>query len=1164
MKRTIFLVAAILFMLAGISAAAAPPLTGAGPANGAAVKASLAKFPLSFIKNEGQKDGSILFYEQGSGHTTAFTRDAVALSLGKSGKAKGEGFSELITLTPVGASAFTVEAAEKQAGKVNYYMGKDPTAWKTGIPTYGAVILRGVYPGIDMKFYGNNSQLEYDLIVTPNADPAKVRLTYKGIGKLSITAAGDLEVTLKHGSVLQKKPYAYQVIDGKKVEVEGRFVLADATTYGFALGSYDRSKTLVIDPALAYSTYLGGSGYDTATAIAVSEGTGVFVAGCTMSADFPLKSARQATYGGQGDAFLTKFDFSGSNLVYSTYIGGSGEDCALSLTLNGDEAYVAGYTESKDFPVSAAYQTTYGGGEADGFIVRFNRYGTLGESTYFGGSEGDYITSISQSTSRIYVAGCTESRDFPVKGAYRTANAGDWEAFAAAFSTSLGLTCSTYLGGSSYDRAFAVAGFVGGFYVAGVTASADFPTASAYQGALQGSLNAFVTKFTGLSCDTVGYSTYLGGSTADVANAIAVDNAENAYVAGATQSSDFPVQNAYQATYGGGDWDGFLTKFGSTGNLAYSTFIGGAKSDKAMAVAIPSGPVGPYVAGYTESPDFPVKDAAQALPAGEYDAFVAKFSISGGLDYSTYLGGANWDGAFGLAVDASGHAFLTGYTTSQDFPVLYAFQAAPGGSNKASAFVAMLNNPALSWALSVSKPGAGSGTVTSADSGINCGSTCSANYSDGTAVTLTATAATGSTLTGWTGCDVVSGSTCRVSVIAARSVNANFGLIPEALTATMNGTGNGGLAATGLTCTGATCTGTYNYGDSVTITATAATGSGFTNWTGCDSVGAAAKINAAKVGSAKVTAVKVSAAKSAALKKGSPAAIAGKTAGATTSTCTVSMTAAKNVTATFTLDTETLTATMAGTGSGTLTATGSGIACTGFTCTGTYNYGDSVTITAAAATGSTFTGWTGCDSTSGTTCTVSMISNKSVTATFAADCAYTINPISRSFTYKGASALITIKATGTNCVKPAVYEGEAWLTTNMSSWANNKGTLKVTASENTGVDRAGTVAIQGNTLNVKQGGKACVLTITPTTGSVAAAGGTGSFSVNAAAGCEWTAKESPDKSWLTVTPATGTGNGSVSYTVSQNTTKAERTGYVTVNLTLNPTDKDKFKITQGK
>ena len=363
-----------------------------------AVRAPYLKLPLSFVKNEGQKDKSVLFYEQGSGHGTAFTTTGISLSLTKPGKIKTS-TPELITLTPLNTSPFTIEALDKREGKVNYLIGKDPKNWKTNIPTYGAILYKNIYPGIDMKFYGANSQLEYDIIVFPHADPSMIRLSYKGVQRLSITPAGELEISLKEGSVYQRKPFIYQIVQGKRVKVDGKFILDDSSNYGFKVGSYDQEYPLVIDPALVYSTYLGGeSGDDGANAIAVDSSGHVYLAGNTRSTDFPTKNPYQGTNGGGYDVFIAKLSPSGESLVYSTYLGGSDLDNAHAVAVDPlGNAYVAGTTKSTDFPTKNPYQGTNGGGY-DVFIAKFNSFSL---STLSVSKLGDGSGSITSSPASI-------------------------------------------------------------------------------------------------------------------------------------------------------------------------------------------------------------------------------------------------------------------------------------------------------------------------------------------------------------------------------------------------------------------------------------------------------------------------------------------------------------------------------------------------------------------------------------------------------------------------------------------------------------------------------------------------------------------------------------------------------------------------------------------
>ena len=665
------------------------------------VKASYMKLPLSFIKNEGQKERSVLFYEQGAGHATTFTKDGISLSLARSGKV-----SEVVTLTPRNASLSTTEALDPRDGKVNYIIGKDSAKWKTNISTYGAVLYKNVYPGIDMKFYGTNKQLEYDLIVSPGVDPSKIRLSYKGIEKLSLAPSGDLEIALKAGSIFQKKPHIYQTINDRKIEIEGKFILADATTYGFAVGAYDKAQPLVIDPTLVFSTYLGGNGDDHANAIAVDSSGKIYVAGYTDSTDFPVKGAYQATLAGVQNAFVTKITGSGS-LVYSTYLGGSEYDRANGIAVDSSgNVYITGNTSSTDFPVKNAYQATLAGeGNGNAFIAKLDPSGSgLIFSTYLGGTGGDFGIAITiDSSGSAYIAGTTRSPDFPVKNAYQATLAGFENVFVTKLaSAGSSLTYSTYLGGTGGDRATGIAvDSSGNSYVTGYTSSPDFPVKNAYQATLAGEAvcNAFIIKLDPSGSGLI-FSTYLGGSGYDTASGIAVDTLGNAYVAGATTSTDFPVKNAYQGTLTG-DMGAFITKIDPSGSsLMYSTYLGGTSGDSASAIAVDSSG-NAYVAGIAQSTDFPVKNAYQGtFGGGTMDAFITKLDSSGSnLTYSTYIGGTSDEGATAIAVDVSGNVYVAGWTGSSDFPIKNAYQGTFGGGDYNDAFIAKFigSMPNIYW-----------------------------------------------------------------------------------------------------------------------------------------------------------------------------------------------------------------------------------------------------------------------------------------------------------------------------------------------------------------------------------------------------------------------------------------------------------------------------------
>jgi hypothetical protein len=684
------------------------------------------KLPLSFIQNNGQTDKKVKFYEKGAGHATFFTEEGVYLQLVRSQKKedgqtkdkrqKTDKFtadkkivkSNVVKIIPLNANPNPQIIAEAtQGGKVNYFIGNDPEKWKTNIPTYGAVVYKDLYKGIDLKFYGNNRQMEYDIIVKPGGDPSQVHLAYEGIDGISVAANGDLEITLHSPSplagegrgegdkLIQKRPKIYQEINGKKVALDGRFKLSDADSgpgnmnlkpktenqklsYTFEIASYNKDYPLIIDPVLVYSTYLGGSGGDIGYGIAVDSLGNAYITGDTGSADFPTQNPIQGANGGFGDVFVTKINSAGNALVYSTYLGGSDADYGCGIAVDGaGNANVTGWTISTDFPTQNPIQGTHGGGGYDAFITKINSAGdALVYSTYLGGSGGDYGFGIAvDSSDNAYVTGRTTSTEFPTQNLIQGTFGGYEDAFVTKInSAGNALVYSTYLGGWGGDdgRAIAVDG-AGNAYVTGMT-DFGFPTHNPIQGTFGGKKDAFVTKINSAGNALV-YSTYLGGSGYDMGYSIAVDGLGNAYVTGETGSTNFPILNPIQGTFEGYE-DAFVTKINSAGNaLVYSTYLGGSGSyDIGYGIAV-DGAGNAYVTGWTDSTDFPTQNPIQVAIGGTFDAFVTKINSAGNaLVYSTYLGGYSWDGGFGIAVDGPRNVYVTGDTNSTNFPILNPIQ----------------------------------------------------------------------------------------------------------------------------------------------------------------------------------------------------------------------------------------------------------------------------------------------------------------------------------------------------------------------------------------------------------------------------------------------------------------------------------------------------------
>ncbi|MBW7957020.1 MAG: SBBP repeat-containing protein [Deltaproteobacteria bacterium] len=679
----------------------------------ARVQESYGKIPLYFIKNDGQVPKKIKFYEKGSGHATFFANDGVYLSLTRAKEERRpdvrrhenspeiiskEFETESIKLSLLGAHrAPKITAEDEQTGKINYLVGNDKSKWKTGIATYGSILYSEVYKGVDVRYYGNNSKLEYDVIVKPGADPKQVRFRYEGVKGLSVTEDGDLEIALQGGAIHQKRPYIYQDIDGNRVEVEGSFKVLpakDGCAYGFEVAAYDKSRELVIDPYIVYSTYLGGSSHDRGYDIAVDSEGSVYITGDTISTNFPDSSATPWGYGINRDAFVTKLSSSGA-LVYSTYLGGGSYDAGRGIAVDSTgNAYVTGYTNSLGFPVVSPIQSSLKGA-VDFFVTKISPNGeTLIYSTYLGGSDDDEGYGITvDSADNAYVTGtvCSSRSDFP----FFFSIIGSWSnscnlfvtkissAGSLVYSTAIGAGYGTSGTGSSLGHSIAVDS-TGSAYITGFTGSPGFPVSSALQETHGGQWDAFITKINP-SGTLLLYSTYLGGNSYDKGYDIKVDSDGNAYVTGETRSFDFPIASAMQelpAAGTAGGSDAFITKISSTGALVYSRLLGTAYNDGGRGIAVDSNG-NAYIAMDTHMDDmdtFPLYfGGPSVIIAGATDAFIAKVNSEGNLMSSSVLGGSANDYVRGIETDSDGNAYVTGFTGSTDFPTSSAMAGANAG-----------------------------------------------------------------------------------------------------------------------------------------------------------------------------------------------------------------------------------------------------------------------------------------------------------------------------------------------------------------------------------------------------------------------------------------------------------------------------------------------------
>lgn len=676
-----------------------------------------------FIENKGQWDRRVRFLLRSGGLDTWITDRGVVYDVYQmtpANKADNHNTPDVqavqdkaramdrrghvIGINFTGASVTTTSrGVDPQPGYHNYFIGNDKTKWASNVALYGRAEVQGLYPGVDAVFYLDGGKPRYDIVVKPGANTSQVRMNIEGAKSVKVDATGSLSIQTSMGAIQQRGLYAYQDVGGKRQQVKCVFVVDGKRTVTFNVGKYDRSRPLVIDP-LVYSTYLGGSGSDVAHGVAVDGSGNVYVTGYTTSTTFPTTlGAYNTSYtsggagffgGGSEDAFVTKLNNSGSTLAYSTYLGGSGNDVPLEIAVDGSgNAYITGFTYSTNFPTSNAYQSAKSG-TADAFVTKFNSSGSaLVYSTYLGGSgsidDGHGIAV--DGSGNAYIVGSTNSTNYPTAGAYQsTYGGGTRDAIVTKLSSSGStLVYSTYLGGSDFEYASGVAiDGSGNAYVTGRTFSTNFPTAGAYQSTNAGSEDAFVTKFNS-SGNTLTYSTYLGGSGSDFGQMIAIDGSGNAYVTGWTYSTNFPTSGAYQSSNGGGQ-DVFVTKLNSGGTtLVYSTYIGGSGSEFGVGIAV-DGSGNAHVAGLTNSTNFPTSDPYQSTNGGGYDGFVTKLNSNGStLTHSTYLGGTANDVGESIAVDASGNAYVTGYTASTNFPTSGAYQSSNGGSE--DVFVAKLS-----------------------------------------------------------------------------------------------------------------------------------------------------------------------------------------------------------------------------------------------------------------------------------------------------------------------------------------------------------------------------------------------------------------------------------------------------------------------------------------
>ncbi len=683
------------------------------------------KLPMTFEANQGQTSARVNFLSRGKGYTAFLTTDGMTLNLRAKAGSNGQPVSAqqgtTLVFRLVGANKNPVALGEDmQPGRVNYFIGNDPAQWHTKVPTYARVRYKNVYPGIDLIYYGNHQQLEYDFGVAPGADPRQIQFEIQGASEIHLDSDGDLVLTTPGGDLHFQSPLVYQESNGQRIPVRGGYAMQDASHIGFQISDYDSSRPLVIDPVLLYSTYLGGSGANQPTGLAVDASGNVYVTGYTDSADFPLANLGTLP-AGNNHVFVAKLDATGSNLVYADYIGGNSQDYGYALVLDSaNEVYVTGSTQSSNFPSVQAYQSQQPG-PFSGFVSKLSADGSsLLYSTYLGGNTFDVAASIAiDSLNEVHVAGFTMSTNFPVANAYQSAaqpNSYGYGlyGFLTKFSANgSSLVYSTYLAGNDntsttpINTISAVAlDTSGNAYVTGDTNATNFPvTSSAYlqsNTAPAGNEVGFLSKF-----DTTGsldYSTYFYGSSGNPVNisAIAVDTSGSAYVTGtATSDGTFPITSTSicdPSVYSTACGTAFVTKFAPSGStLAYSTFLGPNNSASPTTLALDADNDA-YVAASTSNSAFDTVNGIEAYSNGADVLVVEIDPLASTQLFASFMGGSEDEVPTGMAVDSSGDIYLAGWTYSPDFPTIPgAFQTVTGGS--VDAFVAKIG-PASAPAVS--------------------------------------------------------------------------------------------------------------------------------------------------------------------------------------------------------------------------------------------------------------------------------------------------------------------------------------------------------------------------------------------------------------------------------------------------------------------------------
>lgn len=624
------------------------------------------ELPLQFEQNMGQMHEDVDFASRGDNFNLYLSDSDVIIDL------HGESISNVVKMSLQGVNkGAAVEGLAQTGAKTNYITDSMQLA---DVENYAKVAYHDIYSGIDVIYYGNQRQLEYDFVVQPGANADLIRVTYEGVENVSINESGQLVLQLPENRdpIIFKAPISYQVINGEQVSVASEYLLHDDGSIGFVLGAYDANYELIIDPILDYGTYIGGFGYDRVLDSVVDAEGKVYATGQTYSLDFPTTfGAYDKLIGGLSDVFVTKFSSDGSTIEYSTFVGGLFDDIGFSIVINdAGEAFVSGTTYSLDFPVNG-FDTNHGG-FGDAFVFKLDATGSnLLHSTFFGGSANDEVYSMTMDTSGdIYVTGYTTSNNFFTTGGVVESNYSNHEdAFATKLDADTGnVIYSTYLGASNDDFGYDIeVDSAGNAFIVGYTKSNDFyTTADAYSSNKTGSDDMFIIKIDA-TAENYLYATYFGGDKSDEAYAIKVTEAGDYYVGGWTESGDFPTTAGAYREVDLGDDDGFILHFSSANTLLESTYWGGQGKDYIYDLDIDSnGQV--HVVGQTRSSDmYTTIDAHQNTFDSGYDGFLTIFnSTLSDVLYSTYFGGADADNIYSINVADNNDIYLAGWTDSVD------------------------------------------------------------------------------------------------------------------------------------------------------------------------------------------------------------------------------------------------------------------------------------------------------------------------------------------------------------------------------------------------------------------------------------------------------------------------------------------------------------------